>query len=563
MRNFIHEDKLMSRYAQIGWWIKTDRLPQWGPEALIKAVHQVNRPLFLVEKESRIGCAHTGTVMMGSSTTSEGCHDPDGLPLIAFVPPLPPNLLGDTEFQQRYGLQYPYLAGAMANGITSVEMVEKMGLAGMLAFFGAAGLSIPEIRSAIQQLKTRLPQKPFGFNLIHSPSDPRLEYETVQLYLDHGVRIVSASAYMDLTLPLVYYRVRGIHRNSNGAVVAPNAVIAKVSREEVAKKFFSPPPLKFLRQLVEKGMITEIEAELSEHIPMADALTAEADSGGHTDNRPAISLLPVMLALRNNLTEQFRYTVSPAVGLGGGIATPQSAAAAFAMGAGYVLTGTVNQACVESGTSDTVRQMLAEAGQADVTMAPAADMFELGIKVQVLKRGTMFPLRAAKLYDLYNSHSAYTDIPQQQRAILERDFFRKKYEDAWRQTRTFFLSRDPSQVERAEKDPKHQMALVFRSYLGQSSTWANTGEPSRKIDYQIWCGPAIGAFNAWVKESCLAKPEQRNIVTVAMNILLGAAAITRIHWLRTQGIKIPHAASYFRPLPLEEIDGLLSAFKNV
>jgi NAD(P)H-dependent flavin oxidoreductase YrpB (nitropropane dioxygenase family) len=41
---------------------------------------------------------------------------------------------------------------------------------------------------------------------------------------------------------------------------------------------------------------------------------------------------------------------------------------------------------VEAGTSDTVRQMLAEAEQADVAMAPSADMFELGVKVQVLKR---------------------------------------------------------------------------------------------------------------------------------------------------------------------------------
>ena len=29
-------------------------------------------------------------------------------------------------------------------------------------------------------------------------------------------------------------------------------------------------------------------------------------------------------------------------------------------------------------------------------MAPAADMFEMGVKLQVLKRGTMFPMRAAQ-----------------------------------------------------------------------------------------------------------------------------------------------------------------------
>ena len=82
------------------------------------------------------------------------------------------------------------------------------------------------------------------------------------------------------------------------------------------------------------------------------------------------------------------------------------------MGAAYVLTGSINQACIEAGTSETVRTMLAGASQADVTMAPAADMFEMGVKVQVLKRGTMFPFRAAKLYDFYSRYDALEDIPE-------------------------------------------------------------------------------------------------------------------------------------------------------
>ena len=53
------------------------------------------------------------------------------------------------------------------------------------------------------------------------------------------------------------------------------------------------------------------------------------------------------------------------------------------------------------------------------------------------------------------------------------------------------------------------MALVFRWYLGQSSSWANAGEPSRTVDYQIWCGPAMAAFNEWVRGSFLEQPENR------------------------------------------------------
>ncbi len=53
------------------------------------------------------------------------------------------------------------------------------------------------------------------------------------------------------------------------------------------------------------------------------------------------------------------------------------------------------------------------------------------------------------------------------------------------------------------------MALVFRSYLGQSSRWAIQGTPDRKMDYQIWCGPAMGAFNQWVQNSFLEGPDHR------------------------------------------------------
>jgi trans-AT polyketide synthase, acyltransferase and oxidoreductase domains len=297
---------------------------------------------------------------------------------------------------------------------------------------------------------------------------------------------------------------------------------------------------------------------LAINVPMADDITAEADSGGHTDNQPAISLLPTMLALRDEMVLKFNYQKPICVGLAGGIATPASAAAAFAMGAAYVLTGSVNQSCVEAGTSETVRCMLAETCQADVTMAPAADMFEMGIKVQVLKRGTMFAFRAAKLYELYSAYDCIEDIPQKQKNILERDYFKCGFQQAWEHTRDFFQEKDPRQIVLAEKDPKHKMALIFRSYLGQASKWAVTGEHARKIDYQIWCGPSMGAFNEWVRGSFLEKPENRKTVTIAMNLLFGAALATRVSWLRCQGVPLPSGIGNFSPMTDDKISSLLS-----
>ena len=536
-----------------GGWLPKDNEPETGEQAIRSEILKVTHPVYLLDLDGRQGIGRGGTITIGSDSPPQS----PAFPIRAYAPPLNPEDLGDSKFKDKHHLRYAYIVGAMANGITSTKMVETAGNAGLVGFFGAAGLALDQIESAIHRLQQNLKNTPFGFNLIHSPNDPELEAAVVRLYLQRGIKLVSTSAYLDLTLPLVYYRVKGIHRDASGEIICPNKVIAKVSRVEVAAKYFSPPPQKLLAQLIDKNMITREEAELAGIIPMADDLTAEADSGGHTDNRPAISLLPTMIALRDELAEKYTYKNPPCVGLAGGISTPHSAAAAFAMGAAYILTGSVNQSCVEAGTSETVRHMLADAGQADVTMAPAADMFEMGVKVQVLKRGTMFPLRAAKLYDLYSSHDRYESISDKQRRMLERDYFRCSFQEEWEQTKAYFTRHDPRQIERAEKDPKHKMALVFRSYLGQSSNWANSGDPSRKIDYQIWCGPAMGAFNQWVKGSFLQPPENRNTVTVAMNLLFGASVVTRANWLKHQGVVLPAGMDNFTPMPLKKIQELL------
>ena len=542
----------------IGWWIPGDVEPEKGNHIIKTSILQVSRPLFLVNLDGQIAIGRGGRVVIGDTSQSKQSES-EGYPLLAYVPPLHPKNLGNPYFKKRHNLHYAYVAGAMANGITSVKMVEDMGRAGMIGFFGSAGLSINQIKDAIDRLKHSMNNIPFGFNLIHSPNEPDLETAVVNLYLKEGISLVSAAAYMDLTLPIVLYRVKGIHRDGKGNIVCPNKVIAKVSRVEVANKFFSPPPQKLLKQLIDSNTITKEEALLAGEIPMAEDLTAEADSGGHTDNRPAISLFPTILALRDEITQKYGYQRPICVGLGGGVATPYSTAAAFAMGAAYVLTGSINQSCVEAGTSEAVRYMLAEAGQADVTMAPAADMFELGVKVQVLKRGTMFPFRAGKLYDLYCRYNSLEDIPEKDKAILEGDFFRCSFQDEWENTKGFFAERDPKQITQAERDLKHKMALVFRSYLGRSSTWANTGEPSRKIDYQIWCGPAIGAFNQWTKASFLEKPENRKVVAVAMNLLYGASVVTRVNFLRNQGVSLPDDVGQFSPMDLSRIHELLGA----
>ena len=467
--------------------------------------------------------------------------------------------LGDASFRLDHGLRYSFMSGAMANGIGSVEIVEAMGRKGLLGIFGAAGLPLGTVERAIDKIQHGTGDPiPYGINLIHSPGEPQIESGVVDLLLRRQVRLVEASAFLNLTLPVVRYRVAGLCRDESGRVVAANRIIAKVSRVEVASKFMSPPPAQMVRELVATGAITAEQAEwATTRIPMADDITAEADSGGHTDNQPAIVMLPTMLNLRDTMSERHSYDRPIRVGAAGGISTPWAAAAALAMGAAYLVTGSVNQACAEAATSDTVRGMLAQAQQSDIAMAPAADMFEMGVKVQVLKRGTLFAMRAAKLYELYRAYSGLDEIPASERANIEKTIFRAPLEAIWEQTKVYFQERDPSRIDRANRDPKQKMALVFRWYLGMSSHWANSGEPSRSIDYQIWCGPAMAAFNDWVRGSWLEPPENRRVADVALNILYGAAVLTRARIASIQGVSLPRGVPRLAPLELCEIENRL------
>jgi trans-AT polyketide synthase, acyltransferase and oxidoreductase domains len=258
-------------------------------------------------------------------------------------------------------------------------------------------------------------------------------------------------------------------------------------------------------------------------------------------------MLPAILALRDAVAARYGYRCRIRVGAAGGLGSPQAVAGAFALGAAYVLTGSVNQLAVESGVSDDARALLAQADLADVMMAPAADMFEMDVQVQVLRRGTMFGPRARRLHEVYRGYPSIEAIPAPLRATLERDVLHASLDEIWAQTRHFWQQRDRSQLTRAEQDGKHRMALIFRWYLGSSSRWAVEGTATRRTDYQLWAGPAVGAFNRWTAGSFLAAARERSVTQIALNLLEGAAIVTRAHQARTYGVPVPAEAFTFVP----------------
>ncbi len=490
-------------------------------------------------------------VRIGPSGAIEGAVGEDEA-LVAVLPPVYPEWLGDRSFCAAHGCRFPYVVGEMARGIASAEMVIAGARAGMMAFFGSAGLTIPDVEQAVAAIQSALGARVrnWGANLIHSPHESHMEMDFAELMLRRGVTNISASAYMRLAPAVVYLSAKGLSRDAQGVIRRRTNIFAKVSRVEVARPFLSPAPTSLLDPLVAEGKLTPEEAALARLVPVAGDITVEADSGGHTDNRPLPVLLPRIIELADEVAAEHRYAERPRIGVGGGLGTPAALAAAFAAGAAYVVTGSVNQATNESGLSEDGRRMLAQASMTDVAMAPAADMFEMGVEVQVLKRGTMFAQRGKELYRIYRAYPSFDAMPAEALSSMEQRLLGRRVSDIWEETKAFFQRRDPAEIERAEADPKHKMALVFRWYLFMGAQWARSGEVSRRADYQIWCGPAMGAFNDWVRGSFLEPVESRSVVQIGLNLLEGAAWMTRARQLRLVGVPLGPTDRAFVPRPL-------------
>lgn len=434
--------------------------------------------------------------------------------------------MGSAAFKREYGLRYAYLGGAMYKGIASKELVVALGRAGMMGYLGTGGMDFGEIDAAIDYIQSGLSnEQPYGMNLICNPERPELEERTVELFLKRGIRFVEAAAFTQMTPSLVHWRLSGLKRNSSGGIERPRRVLAKVSRPEVAAAFMQPAPEAIVSRLLAAGKITPAEAELSRLIPMADEICVEADSGGHTDRGVAYVLMPAMLALRDEMMSKCRYDKSICVGAAGGIGTPHAAAAAFVMGADFILTGSINQCTVEAGTSDAVKNLLQDLNVQDTDYAPAGDMFEIGARIQVVKRGLFFPARANKLHELYRRHNSLEEVDPKTKQQIQERYFKRSFDEVWNETKAYYLKSQPSKVAEIEANTKQKMALIFKWYFVHTARLATAGSEEQKVDYQIHCGPAMGAFNQWVKGSELESWRNRYVADIGVRLMQGAAEL--------------------------------------
>ncbi len=434
-----------------------------------------------------------------------------------------PESLGSEEFKQAYRLKYAYVSGAMVKGIASKELVVRMGKAGLMGYFGTGGLKLPQIEEAIQFIQQALKEgQSYGMNFLHNPNVPEMEEKTVDLFLKLGIKNIEAAAFMQMTPALVRYRLKGLRREAAGKVFSTHQLMAKISRPEISQTFLSPAPERIVKKLLEANQISQEEAELAKQMPMADDICVEADSGGHTDMGIISVLLPTIIRQRDELMEKYQYAKKVRVGAAGGIGTPEAAATAFVLGADFILTGSINQCTVEAGSSDAMKDILQQLNVQDTDYAPAGDMFELGAKVQVVRKGVFFPARANKLYDLYRHYNSLDEIDEKTKKQIQEKYFRRSFEEVYAETKAYY---SPEEIEKAERNPKHKMALIFKWYFVHSMRLAMRGSSEQKVDYQIHCGPAMGAFNQWVKGTSLENWRNRHVDEIAEKLMQETALL--------------------------------------
>src|SRR5437588_745015 len=141
----------------VGMSVITQSLAAPAPDALVvEAAFRFREPAHIISDGQQV-----------AATVDD---PPFGWEVRSILSPTFPEWLGGRRFTIRHGVRFPYVVGEMANGIATARMVVAAARAGVLGFFGAAGLVPERVEAQLVEIETALGTEfPWGSNLIHSP----------------------------------------------------------------------------------------------------------------------------------------------------------------------------------------------------------------------------------------------------------------------------------------------------------------------------------------------------------------------------------------------------------
>lgn len=371
-----------------------------------------------------------------------------------------PRPAGSSGLRSDYGIRYACLAGSSPFGVTSPAFLRRLSEAGLLGFFGAQGLAPPEIRAALAELRG---VRRYGMAWSSGGDERAL----CDLYLAHDVRHVEVTGALAVVSPQL---VRFRHGDGSRQVLVRAPDLA------TAVRFLRPADPATVRALTAAGHLDGVSADAAARGPVATDVAVERD---------AHALVPALVALRDREAPGARIGVA-------GVGTPAAVAAAFALGADFVVTTTVNQCTAEAATSDAAKDLLAALDVTDVREAPDPDLFELGARSPVAHRGTLFAARAEELYRMFLRYDRLADVGPRRLAELERTHFGRPLDEV------------RADLGVAGRDDRRALASVCAAYCREATAAALRGTPGQRLNYRVPASTDVGAFNRLVSAEPLA-----------------------------------------------------------
>ena len=430
--------------------------------------------------------------------------------------------LGAPGFRETYGTRYAYVGGAMMHGEASAEQVIALTGAGMLGIYGADGVATGKVATDLRRIRTAIGDRIFGVSLMADWSRPERDMERIEQYLREDVRLLEVSGFVTASPALVRFRLKGVSAGGKGQAVPRHRILARVTRPAAALLFLQPAPASVVEKLRALGHITEEEARLAGQLPLADDICAQADGSGPSDGGNLLSLLPSVCRLRDEQQQALRLSQPVRVGAAGSLGTPEAMAAAFLLGADFVLAAAIHQCSPEAGTSAMVKEMLQAIDVADTDRAPSGELFEQNGQIQVLRKGVFFPARANKLHSLWRHHASLDEIDATTRRQIEDKMLGCSFEQVWADLQRDPCAHDGSGLERATRDPKARMALIFRTYFDASLRAALSGDAGQRVNFQVHCSSGLGALNRWLGN---VPWQQRSVAEIAGRLMAETAAL--------------------------------------
>lgn len=266
----------------------------------------------------------------------------------------------DTAFARRLGIAYPIAAFSH-----SVDVVVEVTLAGGFGVYGATRNTPDEIEATLKEIRARVGARPFGVDLVIPKGMPaRNNREDIEAQIPAAHRAFVDHLYDKYSVPAPV-RAGKRTRFVRSEETAANQVRVVMNSDVnlLALGVGSPPDVIALAKERGKAVLALVGQPKHARAAIAagaDVLVAQgADSGGHTGTIGTFSLVPQVVDIAEGRP----------VLAAGGVVSGRHIAAAFALGASGVWSGTRWLVTKENHTDPVILRKLLDAGAADTIIS--------------------------------------------------------------------------------------------------------------------------------------------------------------------------------------------------